>query len=173
MKDFLIIGNLNAVTYKEVFPLIKEGEVWVGCSPVAGSRWFEVPSDYSSKCSKVINGQKCIQIKSVWLTTLDYPKRHKPLQLTAHYTPEAYPRYDNYDAIEVSRTEDIPCDYDGVMGVPISFLDKYCPEQFEIVDAENQPEVGGARIYKRLIIRRFGACAQVSNSTGSKRTDEY
>ena len=157
MKDFLIIGNLNAVTYKQVFPLIKAGRVSLGVSIHSGDREFEVADDYpleAAGCRVGADGRKFIRVKGVrWFPTLPI-KGCPPLTLTVTYTPEAYPKYDNYDAINVDKTKDIPCDYDGVMGVPISFLDKWCPEQFEIVDAENQPEVKGARIYKRLIIRR-------------------
>ena len=159
MKQFLIIGNLNAVTYKEVFPLIKAGEVGLG---VNGVKTFIMPSGTLQKFGNIY-----------WYTTMTKDHINPPLTLTATYTPEAYPRYDNYDAIEVGRTKDIPRDGYGVMGVPISFLDKWNKEQFEIVDAENQPEFRGGRIYKRLIIRRIGACAQVPNLTESKRTDEY
>ena len=119
MKAFLIIGNLNAVTYKEVFPLIKDGKVGLG---VNGVKTFIMPSGDARKFGNI-----------VWFTTLSHDHINPPLTLTATYTPEAYPRYDNYDAIEAGRTKDIPCDYDGVMGVPISFLDKWCPEQFEVV----------------------------------------
>ena len=119
MKDFLIIGNLNAVTYKEVFPLIKEGEVRLGVN---------------SRMDFAYQGERINGIASVWFTTLTHDHVNPPITLTKRYTPADYPKYDNYDAIDVSRTEDIPCDYDGTMGVPISFLDKYCPEQFEIVD---------------------------------------
>ena len=174
MKDFLIIGNLNAVTYKQVFPLIKDGQVKLGASIHSGDRPFEVREDYPLRSAGFYvdaDERRYIRVNGVrWFTTLptkDYP----PIILTKHYNPADYPKYDNYNAIEVSRTKDIPRDYYGVMGVPISFLDKWCPEQFEIVDAENQPEVGGAMIYKRLIIRRIGACARVSYLTGDKRTD--
>ena len=158
MKDFLIIGNLNAVTYKEVFPLIKAGQVRLGVNSV---KVFIMPSGDAQKFGNIC-----------WHTTLHHDKSNPPIPLTKRYTPADYPKYDNYDAIEVSRTEDIPRDYYGVMGVPISFLDKWCTEQFEIVDAETHPEFRGGRIYKRLIIRRIGACVRVSNLAESRRTDE-
>ena len=136
-KKFLIIGNQNAITYKEIFPLIKEGKLWMGPSIHSGDREFGVPNDYplnAAGCRIDEQGRKFIRVKGVrWFTNLDHTKRHEPLILTEHYTPEAYPKYDNYDAINVDKTADIPCDYDGVMGVPITFLDKYCPEQFEIL----------------------------------------
>lgn len=138
-KKFLIIGNMNAITYKEVFPLIKENLIWLGCSIHSGDREFGVPNDYpllaaGSRIDE--NGRKYIRIKGVrWFTNLDYQERHEELILYKKYTPEEYPKYDNYNAINVDKVSDIPCDYDGVMGVPITFLDKYNPEQFEILGA--------------------------------------
>ena len=123
MKKFLIIGNMNAITYKEVFPLIKENKVWLGVGK--RSMDFVVPSGGT------------VNVNSVWYTNLDHNKRHKWLELTKTYNPTDYPKYDNYDAIEVSRTANIPKDYTGVMGVPISFLDKYCSEQFDIIGVFN------------------------------------
>lgn len=136
-KKFLIIGNQNAITYKEIFPLIKENKMWLGYSIHSGDRAFFVPDGYELKAAGcgVENGRKYIRVKGVrWFTNLDHSKRHEKLFLYKTYTPEEYPKYDNYDAIEVGKTADIPCDYDGVMGVPITFLDKYNPEQFEIID---------------------------------------
>lgn len=136
-KKFLIIGNQNAITYKEIFPLIKANKMWLGYSIHSGDRAFFVPDDYELKAAGcgVENGRKYIRVKGVrWFTNLDHSKRHEKLFLYKTYTPEAYPHYDNYDAIEVGKTAEIPHDYDGVMGVPITFLDKYNPEQFEIID---------------------------------------
>jgi len=122
-KQFLIIGNKNAITYKEIFPIIKENNLWLGyCSP----NEYILPN---GEVTKQVNGL------CRWFTNLPTEKRNKPLDLYKTYNPEEYPKYDNYDAIEVSKVADIPMDYDGVMGVPITFLDKYCPTQFEIVDA--------------------------------------
>lgn len=136
-KYFLIIGNINAITYKEVFPLIMENRVWLGASIHSGDREFRVPDSYPLKASGYRvdeNGVKYIRVKGVrWFTNIDYESRHEDIILYKQYTPEEYPKYDNYDAINVDKTADIPCDYDGVMGVPITFLDKYNPEQFEIV----------------------------------------
>ena len=137
-KKFLIIGNQNAITYKEIFPLIKENKIWLGCSIHSGDREFGVPDDYPllAAGSRIDEeGRKYIRVKGVrWFTNLDYKERHEELILYKRYNPDEYPKYDNYDAINVDKTKDIPCDYDGVMGVPITFLDKYCPEQFEIVE---------------------------------------
>ena len=148
-KKFIIIGNMNAVTYKETFPLIKENRMWMGFSIHSGDREFEVPDEYPLTASgwRIDNkGRKYIRVKGVrWFTNIDHGRRHEPLPLmtmednlrfSKHKELKgkaAYDHYDNYDAIEVPFTDAIPSDYDGVMGVPISFLDKYCPEQFEIL----------------------------------------
>ena len=140
-KKFLIIGNQNAITYKEIFPLIKDNKIWLGCSIHSGDREFGVPDDYPllAAGSRIDEyGHKYIRVKGVrWFTNLDYKERHEELILYKRYNPDEYPKYDNYDAINVDKTKDIPCDYDGVMGVPITFLDKYCPEQFEIIGGFN------------------------------------
>ena len=136
-KKFLILGNMNALTYKEIFPLIRDNQLWYGASIHSGDRKFYVPDDYplkASGCGVDDNGRKFIRVKGVrWYTNLDYKARHEKLVLWKNYTPEEYPKYDNYDAINVNKYSEIPCDYDGVMGVPITFIDYYCPEQFEIV----------------------------------------
>ena len=173
-KKFLILGNKNLITKKEIFPLFMQDKLWTGCRGFSGGMWFE--SDYEGKTEKVVNGKKLINVPSIWYTNLDHKKRHEELILFRNYTPEAYPRYVNYDAIEVSKTEDIPCDYDGLMGVPITFMDKYNPEQFEIVgvslvlgnkkpaDLPKDKQGGPAfylkengeyrRLYDRIVIRR-------------------
>ncbi len=136
-KKFIIIGNINAVTYKNVFPRIAANELWLGQSIHSGDREFRIPDDYPIKASGYRideNGVKYIRVKGVrWFTNLDYKERHEDLILYERYSPEKYPKYDNYDAINVDKTKDIPIDYDGVMGVPITFLDKFNPDQFEIV----------------------------------------
>ena len=148
-KQFVIIGNMNAITYKEVFPLIKENKVWYGCSISSGDREFGVPDEYPLTAAGWRiddNGKKYIRVKGVrWFTNLDHGRRHQQLPLMTMADNlkfsrhkeirghESYDHYGNYDAIEVPFTDAIPCDYDGEMGVPISFLDKYCPEQFEII----------------------------------------
>ena len=136
-KKFLIIGNINAITYKEIFPLIMRNELWMGVSIHSGDREFGVPASYpleAAGCRVDENGNKFIRVKGVrWFTNIDHDKRHEELILWKPYTPEEHPRYVNYDAIDVGKTSDIPCDYDGLMGVPITFLDKYNPDQFEIV----------------------------------------
>ncbi len=131
-KKFLIIGHQNAITYKEIFPHIMNNEIWLGFGFKGGAAHFI--SHYKDIATASNHKPGMIRVSGVvWFTNLDIDKRHYPIDLYKEYTPEEYPKYDNYDAIEVSKTADIPMDYDGVMGVPITFLDKYCPEQFEIV----------------------------------------
>lgn len=171
-KQFLIIGNQNAITYKEIFPLIRDGKLWLGLTMNGSNRWFQVPDSYPT-CHKIENGKKYAFVASVvWFTNLEHYVRHEELILYKHYTPEEYPQYDNYNAINVNRATDIPIDYDGIMGVPITFLHKYNPEQFEILGATEsegkgfsnglwiessgvaQALVRGERVYKRIFIRR-------------------
>lgn len=136
-KKFLIIGNINVVTYKEVFPLIRDNKMWLGPSITSGDRKFNVPEDYplnAAGCGIDSDGKRYIRVKGVrWFTNLDHNKRHEELDLVCRYTSEEYPKYDNYNAINIGKTVDIPYDYDGYMGVPITFLDKYNPDQFEII----------------------------------------
>jgi len=140
-KKFLIIGNVNAITYKECFKLIKDNKMWLGASIHSGDREFRVPDHYPLEAagSRIDEkGNKYIRVKGVrWFTNLDYEERHEKLILYKRYSPNEYPKYDNYDAIEVSKTADIPMNYGDAMGVPITFLDKYNPEQFEILGLAN------------------------------------
>lgn len=134
-KKFLIIGNQNAITYKEIFSLIKNGKIWGGYM-FNKTLEFEIPNNYEGMER---NGKKYGRVPAItWYTNLDTQKRHTDLILYKTYTPEEYPKYDNYPAINVDKTADIPYDYDGLMGVPITFLDKYNPEQYEIIDAINR-----------------------------------
>jgi hypothetical protein len=140
-KKFIIVGNTQAITYKEVFPYIKNNELWLGVSSFNCGMYFQVPENYeyakTYKFDRERNGVKVMRVSSIcWFTNLDHEKRNRPLDLYKHYSNE-YKHYDNYDAIEVSKVCEIPMDYDGVMGVPITFLDKYCPDQFEIVGCFN------------------------------------
>ena len=140
-KKFLIIGNINAITYKEIFPLIKDNELWLGASIHSGDRKFYVPDDYplhAAGCGVDENGRKYIRVKGVrWFTNLDYEIRHEKLVLYKRYygNEDEYPHYANYDAINVDKVADIPCDYFEEMGVPITYVDKHNPEQFEIIGA--------------------------------------
>lgn len=183
-KKFVIIGNMNAITYKEVFPLLKDNKVWLGPSITSGDREFQVPDDYPVTAAGWRideKGKKYLRIKGVrWFTNLDHGRRHQPLQLMTkseifRYHKKlkgrrSYEKFDNYDAIEVPFTDAIPSDYNGVMGVPISFLDKYSPEQFEIIgliagnirglagiptaSGKDGPYINGKLKYGRILIRK-------------------
>ena len=137
-KSFIIIGNVNALKYKEIFPYVMANQIWLGASIHSGDRAFFVPDDYpldASSCGiDEATGRKYIRVKGVrWYTNLDMKQRHEELILVRRYSPDNNPHYDNYDAIEVSKTADIPCDYAGIMGVPLTFFDKFNPDQFEII----------------------------------------
>ncbi|MGI6218408.1 MAG: adenine-specific methyltransferase EcoRI family protein [Bacteroidaceae bacterium] len=158
-KKFLIIGHQNAITYKKVFPLIQSDKLWLGYGFKGNAAHFFSP--YEDIATANDHREGMIRVSGVyWFTNMEHKKRHEKLDLVCRYSPEEYPKYDNYDAIEVSKTLNIPCDYDGVMGVPITFLDKYTPEQFEIVGnevtlnlARRAPYLHGRRIYSRIFIR--------------------
>lgn len=187
-KQFLIIGNMNAITYKEVFPYIRANKVWYGCSISSGDREFGVPDSYPLSAAgwRVDDkGRKFIRVKGVrWFTNLDHGRRHQPLPLLTMADNFKFSRhkellgrteyacYDNYEAIDVPYTDAIPSDYEGAMGVPISFLDKYCPEQFEILDCneyrksdnvkikahglikDSEAAINGSATYARILIRK-------------------
>ena len=168
-KKFLLLGNNNAITYKEIFPLIMSNKMWLGYS---NNKTMEfVLSDSYEKWDRIENGKKIGKVPAIsWFTNLEHDHRNRPLDLTQRYDPRYYPKYDNYDAIECSKVMDIPRDYDGVIGVPITFLDKYCPNQFRIIGCTEsegkgfsnglwnggvtQPMVDNKRIYKRLFIQK-------------------
>lgn len=164
-KKFLIIGNQNNVTYKEIFPLLMENKVWLGYK--TGDMAFKVPDDYEARETRYWQdetGQKWRSLGNIcWFTNLDHNKRHEMLDLVCRYSSEEYPAYDNYNAINVNKVDNIPCNYDGIMGVPITFLDKYNPEQFEIkgIDryVQDNPNYGhrfilkGKEVYARILIR--------------------
>ena len=157
-KKFLIIGNQNAITYKEIFPYIKNNELWLGLSMNGSNRWFQAPDDYEVKENaagyKVIDGKKYYFVNGVtWFTNIPHNKRNEELDLYRKYDADAYPKYDNYDAIEVSKVSEIPMDYEGVMGVPITFLYKYCPSQFEILDARNHTSVDKLKSKSTLLVK--------------------
>jgi hypothetical protein len=182
-KKFLIIGNKNAITYKESFQLIKENKMWVGVTPMSTDMLFDVPTDYSKVLTetkkegsgyKIINGKVKARAQAIWFTNIDNRKRHEDIILYKTYygNESEYPFYDNYDAINVDKTKDIPMDFKGVMGVPISFLDKYNPEQFEILgmassagyneevvgipflgDKDARPIIKGVNTFARVFIK--------------------
>ena len=142
-KQFLIIGNQNNVCYSDIFPLIRDNKVWLGYNN--GHFWFKVPDSYEEKKTDFKideHGQKWRRMGNIcWFTNLDIQKRHEDMPLFRNYTPEAYPIYDNYNAIEVSKTADIPCDYYGVMGVPITFMQYYNPNQFKILGQTHSSDI--------------------------------
>lgn len=165
-KKYLLIGNQNAITYKEIFPYIKENKAWVGYR--FGDMEFRVPADTKPRNTRYRVdelGQKWRSLgNAMWLTNLDIQKRHKELTLTQHYSPEKYSKYDNFDAINIHKVTDIPMDYDGIMGVPITYLKYHNEMQFEIIGEANhgsdnefdlfKPVVNGKEIFKRILIRR-------------------
>ena len=168
-KKFIIVGNLNALTYKEIFKLVKENKIWSGCSLDGRNIWFQIPNDYE-KYHKIENGNKFAFVAStIWYTNLTHQKRQDEIQLYKKYTTAEFPHFDHYDAININKTKDIPLDYDGLMGVPITFLLKYNPNQFEIIDGLNRysilegptdvsrgkyfSQVNGKPIYVRIVIK--------------------
>lgn len=164
-KKFLILGDQNAVTYKETFGFIKENKLWHGYDN-GGTKWFQVPDDYDIETEsriKIENGVKFFSMgRIVWYTNLDTTRRHEKIVLYKKYTPEEFPKYDKYDVINVDKVSDIPMDYDGVMGVPITFVDKYSPAQFEILGIANSARwigyecftlIEGRKIYNRILIK--------------------
>ena len=182
-KKFLIIGHKNAITYKEIFPLIQHGKMWIGATPMGADMLFGVMEHYAKQLInnkkigssyRIIAGKVKARSQACWFTNLDHAGRHQALALSKHYTSEEYPRYDNYNAIEISKVSHIPCDFDGVMGVPITFLEKHCPQQFAILgtsdrggdDAPEMPsirlntykedsaKINGKKVYKRIFIQR-------------------
>jgi len=166
-KKFLIIGTWNAVSYKEVFKLIKENKIWIGINSNRNFSGFIVPEHYplhGTEARVDENGNRIVKSnQNCWFTNLDVAKRHEELILYKKYNRSEYPKYDNYDAIEVSKTNDIPMDYDGIMGVPITFMNKYNPDQFEILgdyryhdgcDTANDINyLDGVQTFKRILIR--------------------
>jgi hypothetical protein len=178
-KHFLIIGNQNSITFKEIFPLIKNNKIWLGYN--SGHFWFRVPDDYEIKNTDFKideDGVKWRRMGNIcWFTNIDIEKRHENMTLFKNYTPNKYPKYDNYDAINIDKTVDIPCDYLGVMGVPITFMNKHNSEQFEIIGSDYDVKIGllpelvnpnwngkidraylnGKRMYARLLIKLIGS----------------
>ena len=147
-KKFITIGHQNAITYKEIFPLIKQNKMWLGFGFRGGATHFI--SGYEDYATATDRKEGMIRVSGVvWFTNLDHKKRHEELILYKRYSPEEYPTYDNYDAINVDKTAEIPMDYEGVMGVPVSFLDKHNPDQFEILGSNRGVDQDPERIYGR------------------------
>lgn len=170
-KKFIIIGNKGSINYKEIFKYFKENRIWAGVSINSGDREFRVPKDYVTHSPSLHfdnEGNKYINVPGVsWWTNVENDKRNTPIDLYKKYSNE-YQKYDNFEGIEVPKVCDIPMDYDGIMGVPTTFIFKYCPTQFEIIGITNHPEllgiefhnncfaeVNGKRLYSRLLIRRI------------------
>ena len=157
-KNFIIVGHQNAITYREIFPLIKNNLLWLGYGFKGGAAFFI--ANYEDYASATSHQQGCIRVSGVvWFTNIETTKRHEELILYKKYSPAEYPKYDNYDAINVDKTNEIPADYDGVMGVPITFLDKYNPDQFEIVkfrkgNDERDLSINGKCPYFRILIQK-------------------
>ena len=161
-KKFLIIGQQNAIHYSDIFPLIKANKLWLGYNN--GDMAFKVPQHYEERATRFWideNGQKWRSMGNIcWFTNLDIKKRHENLILYKNFNPIEYPTYDNYQAINVGKYADIPCDYEGIMGVPITFLNKFNPDQFELIGTSTSdmpkgaPYINGKRIYERILIRR-------------------
>ncbi|EKY8776985.1 adenosine deaminase [Campylobacter upsaliensis] len=181
-KKFLMIAPLNAITYKEVFKLIKENKLWLGYGFRAGNAYFKIKKEAGKNFANGVYDEKTglVKFRNVtWVTNLTHKKRNEILETIASYkkNPEQYPKYDNYDAINVDKTIEIPLDYDGIMGVPITFLDKHNPKQFEIVDGIGRysmltgptPETQGTYLtmikgkpkYARIIIRKIAEVAEL------------
>lgn len=155
-KKFLIIGNKNAITYKEVFGYVKDNKIWLGYRNINSDMWLKVPD--GEKYEKIVDGVKLKHIMACWYTNLETTKRHEKMPLYQKYSPEKYPRYDNYDAINVNKVNDIPADYKGAIGVPITYLDKHNPKQFEIIkfrkgDDDKDLAINGKYTYFRIIIK--------------------
>lgn len=186
-KRFLILGNLNAVTFKEVWPLIQQNKVWLGVTRTGtGQMWFQVKDDAPAKTGQKVdeNGVRFQTVGSAaWFTNLDIAKRHEDLVLYKTFDPDEYPRYDNYDAIDVSKTVDIPMDFDGVMGVPITFLGKHNPDQFEIVGITRAWSGDASKVYpqqvqidpsgKRSLVTKLNDSAAIKVATPPKGKTYY
>ena len=161
-KKFVIVGHQNAITYKETFKLIKENKVWLGYGFNGGAAHF-INKNYVDYATASSHKDGMIRVSGVvWFTNLEHKKRHEDLDLFQKYSPEEYPKYDNYDVINVDKTKDIPKDYAGVIGVPITFLDKFSPKQFEVLGIANSARwigyecytlINGRKIYNRIIIK--------------------
>lgn len=180
-KKFVIIGSLNAITYKEIFQLIKENKLWLGYGFLGGNAYFKTPTTKEFASGVYDENTGLVKFRNVtWFTNLEIQKRHEELPLFKTYNEVEYPKYDNYDAIEVSKTKDIPADFDDAMGVPITFLDKYNPEQFEILGLDDhrleypnwrgrEPDLNGKPIYRRIIIKNKKLGDNYENRTSRDR----
>ena len=166
-KQFLIIGDQNAITYKEIFTLIRDNKVWLGYDN-GGAKWFQVPDDYHIKTKarmKIEKGIKYISKGSItWYTNLNTTKRHEDLILYKNYSSERYPKYDNYEAVNVDKVAEIPTDYAGMMGVPITFIGKYNPSQFEILNCND------IRLNEKIPFKQHGLIKDKDGAINGKPT---
>lgn len=172
-KKFLIIGEQNALTYKEIFPYVKNNELWWGASIHSGDRKFYVPDNYplnASTCGVDEYGKRFVRVKGIrWWTNIENTTHSTPMDLYKKYSADEYPKYDNYDAINVDKTADIPMDYDGVMGVPITFFDKYCPTQFEIIGV-CEPAISVETLRKKENFKEYKSRQIVVNGNLCQKT---
>lgn len=177
-RQFLIIGNKNSITLKEFFKLIREDKVWIGVTPMGSDLLFDVPENVAKAMVrsgkegsnyKIVDGKVKGRSTSSWFTNMDNPKRHEHIALHRKYSPAEYPKYANFDAIEVSRVVDIPVNYRGAMGVPITFLDKYNPDQFEILGSSMTLGVPMAQVAKRGTFLQGGPRFYLDNGNGTYR----
>ena len=164
-KGFLVLGHISALSCIDIARTIMGGGLWLGITTKGGDRMFEVPREYWTfqKKPTVVDGRYYHTVNGIrWYTNLDHEERHKPLDTGVTYDPDAYPKYDTFDAIEVWSYKRIPMDYDGIMGVPMSFMNYWCPEQYEIIGTSQLPPkkkgyatvINGRKVYERLLIRR-------------------
>lgn len=169
-KKFLIVGSKNAITYKEIFNLIQDDKMWLGKGFAGGNAYFRTPyDDNEAYAAGVYNPETgLVKFRNVgWFTNMDFEERHEDLQLYKKYKPEENPKYANYDAIEVSKTADIPMDYEGEMGVPITFLDRYNPEQFEIVGSSRTHSTPMSKIAAKGAYSQGGPRFYLDNGDGT------
>ena len=154
--QFCVWGNMNVVSLRWAWEFLKDEKMWLGASIANSSCWFDVPEDYPLRGANCDEDAHAVQVPAICaFTNMDHKRRHEPLVLRKKFDKVSYPKYDNYDAVEVSRTAFIPGDYPGLMGVPISYMIKHCPEQFALEELANPavPTVGGKRKYRRILIR--------------------
>ena len=177
-KQFLIIGNKNAITYKEIFTLIKENKLWIGNMPMGYDMLFRVPDGVAERMVesgkagsnyKLVNGKVYGRSPSIWFTNMDNPKRHEEIPLYKKYSSAEYPKYHNYNAIEVGKVAEIPADHFGAMGVPITFLDKYNPEQFEIIGSSRERGEPMSKVAEKGSYAQGGPRFYIPNGDGTYR----
>ncbi len=171
-KQFLMIGSKNAITYKEIFKLIKENKLWLGHGFANGNAFFSIPKNYAREFAVGVYDERTglVKFRNVgWFTNMDYESRHEFIPLHKKHSPAKYPNYVNFNGIEVSKVADIPVDYPGAMGVPISFLDKHNPDQFEILGSSRALALPMSRIAKKGRYSQGGPRFYLDNGDGTHR----